>query len=80
MIQVITGMGVTNQDQTNDVNCPIFPKGIETVINSLKKKKTKNQNQNKTTTTKNKQTNKQTNQKTGPDGLVQSSIRPSKNT
>jgi hypothetical protein len=30
-----------NQDQVNVLNCPISPKEIETVINSLKKKKKK---------------------------------------
>ena len=28
-----------NQDQVNDLNCPIFPKEIEAVINSLSAKK-----------------------------------------
>jgi hypothetical protein len=30
-----------NQDQINDLNCPIFPKEIEAVINSLPTKKNK---------------------------------------
>ena len=45
------------QDQTSNLNSPISPKEIETVINSLSNRKS-----------------------TGPDGLVQSSLRPSKKT
>jgi hypothetical protein len=51
-----------NQDQVNDVNSPISPKGIEALINSLptkKKKKKKKKAQDHM-------------------GLVQGSMRPSK--
>jgi hypothetical protein len=34
-----------NQDQINDLNCPISPKEIKTIINSLLTKKKKGQDQ-----------------------------------
>ena len=61
------------QDQINYVNSPVNTKEIEAVINSLPRKKNKQ--------TKSKKQNKQTNkQKQDQMGLVQNSVRPSKNT
>jgi hypothetical protein len=55
-----------NQDQTNDLNCPISPKEIEGVISSLKKKakkKKKKQKQKKNKKTKNNPPQKKTKNK-----------------